>query len=55
MKEIEIKLNPEEDAAKAARYMIEWGVSAIPVFDGDELVGIVDKKALVRGVANASE
>ncbi len=55
MKEIEVKLNPEEDAAKAARYMIEWGVSAIPVFDGGELVGIVDKKALVRGVANASE
>ncbi len=55
MKEIGIRLNPEEDAAKAARYMVEWGVSAIPVFDGNELVGVVDKKALVRGVANASD
>ncbi len=53
MKEIDVRLNPEEDAAKAARFMIEWGVSAIPVFDGGNLVGVVDKKALVRGVANA--
>lgn len=55
MKEIEVKLNPEEDAAKAARYMIEWGTSALPVFNGEELVGVIDKKAIVRGVSDAPE
>ncbi len=54
MKEISVKLSPEEDAAKAARLMIEWQVSAIPVFRGEELAGIIDKKGLVRGAANAS-
>ncbi len=53
MKEIRVKLNPEEDAAKAARFMIEWQVSVIPVFDKGELVGIIDKEDIVRGAANA--
>ncbi len=52
MEEIRVKLSPEEDAAKAAKFMIEWQASAIPVFDKGELVGIIDKKGIVRGAAN---
>ncbi len=53
MEEIRVKLTPEEDAAKAARFMIEWQVSSIPVFNKEKLVGIIDKKGIVRGAANA--
>ncbi len=55
MRDIEVKLSAEDDAAKAARFMIEWKMSALPVFDDERLIGIISKKDLVRGVANVPQ
>lgn len=54
MKELRIKVSPEDDASKAARFILEWGLPAVPVFDGEKLLGVVDKKEVVRGVSRAS-
>lgn len=54
MKELRIKVTPEDDATKAARFILEWGLPAIPVFEGENLLGVVDKKGIVRGVSSAS-
>ncbi len=54
MRELRIKVTPEDDASKAARFMLEWGLPAVPVFDGERLLGVVDKKEIVRGVSRAS-
>ncbi len=54
MRSIDVRLTAEEDAAKAARMMIEWNTSALPVFEDNELVGVIDKKGIVKGVADVS-
>ncbi len=54
MKELRIKVTREDDAGKAARFMLEWGLSAVPVFDGESLLGVVDKKEIVRVVSDAA-
>ncbi|RDD54020.1 MAG: CBS domain-containing protein [Candidatus Korarchaeota archaeon NZ13-K] len=54
MKELRIRVTPEDDASKAARFMLEWGLPAVPVFDGERMLGVVDKKEVVRGVSRAS-
>lgn len=54
MKELRIKVTPEDDASKAARFILEWGLPAVPVFDEERLLGVVDKKEVVRGVSRAS-
>ncbi|MCS7103489.1 MAG: CBS domain-containing protein [Candidatus Korarchaeum sp.] len=54
MKELRIKVTPEDDASKAARFILEWGLPAVPVFDREKLLGVVDKKAIVRGVSHVS-
>lgn len=54
MKELRIKVTPEDDASKAARFMLEWSLPAVPVFDGEKLLGVIDKKGIVRGVSRAS-
>lgn len=51
MKELRIRVTPEDDAAKAARFALEWGLPAVPVLDGEKLLGVVDKKEIVRGVS----
>ncbi|MEM0017448.1 MAG: CBS domain-containing protein [Candidatus Korarchaeum sp.] len=54
MKELRIRVTPEDDASKAARFILEWGLPAVPVFDEERLLGVVDKKEVVRGVSRAS-
>ena len=41
----------EADAAEAARLMLRHGISGLPVVEGDELVGIITKTDLTKGVA----
>ncbi|HOI39659.1 MAG TPA: CBS domain-containing protein [Methanobacterium sp.] len=45
-----IKIGPEEDAANAANIMIKNDVSGIPVVSDDELVGIITKTDIIRGI-----
>ncbi|RLG48244.1 MAG: inosine-5-monophosphate dehydrogenase [Thermoproteota archaeon] len=51
-----VMVGPEVDAAKAARMMLEWGFSGLPVSeDGERAVGILTKTDIVRGVSLAGE
>jgi CBS domain-containing protein len=45
-----IKMEADEDAAKAADMMVKEEVSGIPVVDGDELLGIITKTDIIRGI-----
>jgi CBS domain-containing protein len=45
-----IKIGADEDAAKAADMMVKEEVSGIPVVDGDELLGIITKTDIIRGI-----
>lgn len=40
----------EEDASQAASLMIERGISGLPVVEGEELIGIITKTDLTRGI-----
>lgn len=44
-------IEANEDAAKAAEIMIEYGFSGMPVVEGERLVGIITKTDLVKGIA----
>jgi len=46
-----LTIEADEDAARAARLMLEHGISGLPVVEGGELVGIITKTDLARGVA----
>jgi CBS domain-containing protein len=50
MKNHLIKIDKEEDAAKAAAIMLHEGVSGLPVVEDDEVVGIITKTDLIRGI-----
>ena len=50
-----ITVNPERDAAEAARIMLEHKIGALPVTDGDAIVGIVTETDFVRVLATAAE
>ncbi len=45
-----IKIGPDEDAANAANLMIKNNVSGIPVVNEDELVGIITKTDIIKGI-----
>ncbi|MGC8931955.1 MAG: CBS domain-containing protein [Candidatus Methanodesulfokora sp.] len=53
-REIKTTLNPEIDAAKAARMMLDWGVTGLPVAEGENIIGVLTKRDVVRGVYIAS-
>ncbi|MDI6884059.1 MAG: CBS domain-containing protein [Hadesarchaea archaeon] len=40
-----------EDAARAAALMLEHGISGLPVIEGEELVGIITKTDLTKGIS----
>ncbi|MGC8816217.1 MAG: CBS domain-containing protein [Candidatus Hadarchaeum sp.] len=48
-----VTVYPDADAAEAAALMMESGMSGIPVVEGEELVGIVTKTDLLRGIRRA--
>ncbi len=50
MKNHLIKIDKNEDAAKAAAIMLHEGVSGLPVVEDDEVVGIITKTDLIRGI-----
>ena len=45
-----IKIGPDEDAANVANIMIKNDVSGVPVVSEDELVGIITKTDIIRGI-----
>ncbi len=56
MKKVNVTLSTEDDASKAARMLIEWGLSVFPVVSNSgKIIGVIDKKSIVKGVVNASE
>jgi len=45
-----IQIDKSEDAAKAADLMLDEGIGGLPVVENDELIGIITKTDLVRGI-----
>ena len=50
MKNDLIKIDKDEDVAKAARIMIQEEIGGIPVVENEELVGIITKTDIIRGI-----
>lgn len=50
MKNDLMKIDKDEDAAKAADLMLNESISGLPVVENDELIGIITKTDLVRGI-----
>ncbi len=50
-----IVIDPERDAREAARIMIDHKIGALPVLDGERLVGIVTETDLLRALAGFPE
>lgn len=46
-----IKIEADDDAARAARLMLDQGISGLPVVENGELVGIITMTDLTKGVA----
>jgi CBS domain-containing protein len=44
------KITPDADAVEAAKLMSEEGESHIPVVEGEELVGIITKTDIIKGI-----
>ena len=45
-----IKIGKDEDVAKAADLMFDEEISGVPVVENDELVGIITKTDIIRGI-----
>jgi CBS domain-containing protein len=50
MKNDFIKIHQDEDAANVADIMIKNNISGVPVVENDELVGIITRTDLIRGI-----
>jgi CBS domain-containing protein len=50
MKNDLVKIDKDEDAAKAAAIMLREGISGLPVVEDDEVVGIITKTDLIKGI-----
>lgn len=48
-----VTIGPEQDAAEAARLMVEHKIGALPVLDGERLVGIVTETDFLRAFAKS--
>ncbi len=51
MREELITTTEEEDCSNSARLMLKHGISSLPVVNEDELVGIITKKDIIKGIA----
>ena len=49
-----IIIGPDQDAAAAARLMLEHKIGALPVLDGDHLVGILTETDVLRAFARST-
>lgn len=45
-----VKVSPEADVVDAAKLMSEEGISHIPVVEGEDLVGIITKTDIIKGI-----
>lgn len=50
MNEEYVRIEPDADAVEAAKLMSYDGTSHIPVVDGDELVGIITRTDIIKGI-----
>jgi len=50
-----IVIGPDRDAREAARIMIDHKIGALPVLDGENLVGIITETDLLRAFVGPSE
>jgi len=51
-----VTVKPKDDAAKAARMMLEFGFSGFPVSsDGEKLEGLITKTDIIKGIIIAKE
>ena len=50
-----IAIDPRRDAREAARLMIDHKIGALPVLDGDDVVGIITETDLLRALADTPE
>lgn len=50
MKDDLIIISPDEDGAKAAKIMLKEKISGLPVVENNEVVGIITKTDLIRGI-----
>jgi CBS domain-containing protein len=50
MKNHLIKISKDEDAVKAAEIMQKNNISGVPVVEGDDLVGIITKTDVIKGI-----
>ncbi len=48
-----IIIGPDQDAADAARLMLEHKIGALPVLDGDHLIGILTETDVLRAFARS--
>jgi CBS domain-containing protein len=46
-----ITISPDEPIGSAAELLVKYDVSRLPVTDGDQIVGIVDRHDVLRGLA----
>lgn len=46
-----VVVSPEDDIEKAATLMFKKGISRLPVLDGEELVGIITKRDIIKTLA----
>lgn len=44
------KINPDADVVDAAKLMSEEGISHVPVVEGEDLVGIITKTDIIKGI-----
>jgi len=47
---IQASVKKTDDAAKAAQFMLDWGINAIPVVDGGGLEGIIRDKDILQRI-----
>jgi CBS domain-containing protein len=45
-----VKINSDVDAVEAAKLMSDEGISHIPVVEGEDLVGIITKTDIIKGI-----
>ncbi len=50
-----VKLGPSDTLHGAIKKMRQMSISQIPVFDGQELVGVVSEDGIIRHIADAGE
>ena len=50
-----IVINPERDAREAARIMVDHKIGALPVLDGEHLLGIITETDLLRAFVASPE